>query len=85
MKYFFNISLTAIVALVSAVITFLIGRHIGAAVFSGIYTGIVLACSYALGGMVNEDQERFNGKRLAIMAIAGLLGGLLGGLMMGWS
>lgn len=83
MNYFFNITLTAAIALISAIVTFLIGRHTGAAVFSGIFTGIVTACAYALGGMVQEDGDKFNGKRLAIMLGSGVIGGLIGGLMMG--
>ncbi len=87
-KYFFNILLTLAVALVAAVLTYLVGNEVasikGAAVMSGVFCGCAVAVSYNLGCMVNEDEGRFNPIRFAVMVLVGILGGVLGGVMMGW-
>ena len=87
-KYFFNILFSFVVALVAAVLVFLVGNDgaslKSAAVAGGVYSGISMAIAYNLGCMVNEDEGRFNGVRLLTMVLVGILGGILGGIMMGW-
>lgn len=88
-NYFFNILLTAVVAIAAAVLTFLVGNEsgsfIGAAIIGGVFTGVSTGVSYCLGCMTNEDEGKFNGTRLAVMLVSGTLAGILGGLMMGWN
>lgn len=85
MKHFFEIALTALVAVIAAVLGFLFSRDslIIGACFTGVACGLCIACSYTLGGMMlNDENGEFNGKRLLWMSIGGIVAGVLGGLMM---
>ena len=83
-NYLFNILISAVVCFVLAILTFLVGRDGGvqaAAVFAGVFYGIVSAAAYCFGGMMSLGDSAFDGKRLVAMLISGIVGGLLGGVL----
>lgn len=84
MKYIFNCALTALAAFAIAILTFLFvkdGGLIGGSIFAGVCSGASIAISYALGGMMS-DNNGFKGKELALMLICGIVAGVIGGLIM---
>lgn len=82
-NYFFNILVTALVCLFSAILVFLVGRNTASAITAGALFGIILPLSYCFGGMMDEDNNGFNGKRLVAMLITGVVAGVAGGFLIG--
>lgn len=85
MKHFFEIALTALIAVFAAILGYLFSRDnlVVGACFTGIVSGLCIACSYTLGGMtLYEEEGAFCGKRLLWMAVAAVVAGVLGGLVM---
>ncbi len=84
-EYFFNVLVMVIVCSLLAALTFLIGREgvTAGAVTAGALYGVVGALAYCFGGMMNEDDGTFNGKRLLAMLIAGVVAGVAGGFLIG--
>lgn len=83
MKYFFNFLITALVCFFCTILTFLIGREgpTAGAITAGVIYGIILSLAYCFGGMMNEDNGAFNGKRFLVMLITGVVAGFLGGFL----
>ena len=84
-KYFFYIVIMSIVAIVIGILSFLIGNETGApsiatAAASGAFSGVAMAFAHEFGR--NDAGASFDGKKLAVTIIAGLLG-CFGGIMMG--
>lgn len=83
MKYFFNCALTALVAFVIAILTYLFGKEgvAGGSMFAGAAAGASVAIAYALGGMM-QDSNGFKGKQFGLMLLCGVVAGIVGGLIM---
>ena len=81
--YFFNILMTALVCLLSAILVFLVGRNTASAITAGALFGVILPLTYCFGGMMDEDSNSFNGKRLIVMLVSGVAAGVVGGLLIG--
>lgn len=81
--YFFNILMTALVCLLSAILVFLVGRNTASAITAGALFGVILPLAYCFGGMMDEDSNSFNGKRLIMMLISGVAAGVAGGFLIG--
>lgn len=81
--YFWNFVLTAILACIGGILAFLFGNTaglLGASIFSGAYSGIMVAMSYFMGRfMYGESWTKETGIRLLVMLISGILFGILGG------
>lgn len=84
-EYFFNVLVMALACALLAALTFLIGREgaTAGAVTAGALYGVVGSLAYCFGGMMNEDDGTFNGKRLLAMLIAGVVAGVAGGFLIG--
>ena len=75
MNYFFNFTVPAFVAMACAILTFLIGRHVGAAVMAGVYCGISLSLAFEFG------KGGFDWRYVVTELVGGIVGGAFGGLM----
>lgn len=81
--YFWNFVLTAVLACIGGLLAFLFGNTaglLGASIFSGTYSGIMVAMSYFMGRfMYGESWNKESSTRLVVMLIAGVVFGVLGG------
>ena len=82
-EYFWNFVLTSALAAIAGVLAFLFGNTaglLGASIFSGIFTGALIALSYFLGRfMYGESWTKEASIRLLVMLIGGIVFGGLGG------
>lgn len=82
-EYFWNFVLTAVLACIGGILCFLFANTaglIGGSIFSGAYSGIMVAMSYFMGRfMYGESWNKESSTRLVVMLIAGVVFGVLGG------